>query len=132
MLGRLGASRKKHQEKCTIACLTMLGSPVGPFIGSSWRRQTTLHVKMFNMSDQVALNGQSTCNKHTCDQNMRKMFLNCAQAHLVPKLPILESQCVCKRSRKRTRLRIMRNDQTAYQSIHFKHNNNITWTKTVL
>ena len=43
-LDRLGASMKKHQEKCTIACfesshgsLTMLGSPVGPFVGSSWR-----------------------------------------------------------------------------------------------
>ena len=54
----------------------MFGSPVGPFLGSSWRRQTTLHVETFNMSDLVALNGRSTCDKHTCDQNMHEPFLN--------------------------------------------------------
>ena len=63
MLGRLGASSKKHQEKCTIACfwgshgsLTKLGSPVGPSIGLLlWQRQITLHVEPSHMSDQVTL-----------------------------------------------------------------------------
>ena len=37
----------------------MIGSPVGPFVGSSWRRQTMIHVVTFNMSDRVALNGRT-------------------------------------------------------------------------
>ena len=81
------------------------------------------------MSDQVAINRQSTCDKHTCDRNMHKTFLSCAEARWAPKLPIFESQCVCKRAREHARLTIMYNNQATYQTIHFKHNNNITWTK---
>ena len=85
----------------------MPGSPVGPFVGSSWRQQTMLHVETFNMSDRVALNGRSTCDERTCDRNTREPFLNCAQARLAPKPP------------------------TTYQTIHFKHNNTNTWAKRV-
>ena len=84
------------------------------------------------MSDRVALNGRSTCDEHTCDQNMRKPFLNRVQTHLAPKPPVFESRRMRERSRKRASLMITRNDQTTYQTIHFKHNNNITWTRTVL
>ena len=84
------------------------------------------------MSDLVALNGQSTCDERTCDQNMRKPFLNHAQAHLAPKPPVVESQRMRERSRKRASLTITHNDQTTYKTIHFKHNDNITWTRTVL
>ena len=84
------------------------------------------------MSDRAAPNGQSTCDESTCDQNTHEPFLNRMQAHLAPKLPIFESRRVRKRSRKRASLTIMHNDQTTYQTIHFKHNNNITWTTTVL
>ena len=76
----------------------MIGSPVGPFVGSSWRRQTTLHVEMFNMSDRVALNGRSTCGEHTRNQNMCELFLNCVQACLAPKPPVFELQRMCERS----------------------------------
>ena len=109
----------------------MLGSPVGPFVVSSWQRQTTLHVETFNMSDRVALNGQSTRDERTCDRSMCEPFLNRVQAHLAPKLPVFESRYVRKRSRKRTSLTITHNDQTTYQTIHFKHNNTNTWAKTV-
>ena len=84
------------------------------------------------MSDRVALNGRSTCDERTHDRNMCKPILNRAQAHLAPKLPIFESRCMRERSRKRASLTITYNDQTTYQTIHFKHNNNITWTRTVL
>ena len=109
----------------------MPGSPVGPFVGSSWRQQTMLHVETFNMSDRVALNGRSTCDEHTCDRNTREPFLNHVQAHLAPKLPVFESQCMRERSRKHASLTITHNDQTTYQTIHFKHNNTNTWAKTV-
>ena len=66
------------------------------------------------------------------DQNMCEPFLNRAQARLAPKQPIFESRHVRKRSCKCASLMITHNDQTTYQTIHFKHNNNITWTKTVL
>ena len=66
------------------------------------------------------------------DQKMREPFLNDAQAHLAPKLPIFESRRMCERSRKRASLTITHNNQTTYQTMHFKHNNNITWTRTVL
>ena len=62
MLGRLGASSKKHQEKCTIVyfwgshgSLTMIGSPVGPFVGLLCQRQIMLHVDLSHTSDQVAV-----------------------------------------------------------------------------
>ena len=84
------------------------------------------------MSDRVALNERSTCDECTCDRNMREPFLNRAQARLAPKPPVFESQRMCERSRKRASLMITRNDQTTYQTIYFKHNNNITWTRTVL
>ena len=84
------------------------------------------------MSDPVALDGRNMCNKHTCDQNVHEPFLNCAQAHLAPKPPVFESRCAHERSHKRTSLAITHNDQTTYQTIHFKHNNSITWAKTVL
>ena len=105
--------------------------PVGPFVGSSWRRQTMLHVETFNMSDRVAFNWRSTCDERMCDQNTREPFLNRAQACLAPKPPVFESRCMRERSRKRTSLTITHNDQTTYQTIHFKHNNNNTWAKTV-
>ena len=80
------------------------------------------------MSDRVALNGRSTCDEcTTCEP-----FLNRVQAHLAPKPPVFESQRMCERSHKRVSLTITQNDQTIYQTIHFKHNNNITWTRTVL
>ena len=52
----------------------MPGSPVGPFLVSSWRRQTILHVETFNMSDRVALIGRSTCDERTCDRITREPF----------------------------------------------------------
>ena len=109
----------------------MPGSPVGPFVGSSWRRQTMLHMETFNMSDRVALNRRSTRDECMCDQNMREPFLNCAQAHLAPKLPIFESRRMHERSHKCASLTITHNDQSTYQTIHFKHNNTNTWAKTV-
>ena len=84
------------------------------------------------MSDLVALNGRSTCNERTRDRNMCKPFLNCAEAHLAPNPPIFELRRMRKCPRKHASLTIRHNDQTIYQTIHFKHNNNITWTKTVL
>ena len=84
------------------------------------------------MSDRVALNGRNTCDECTHEQNTCELFLNHAQAHLVPKLPVFELRRVCKRSCKHASLTITHSDQTTYQTIHFKHNNNITWTKTVL
>ena len=118
MLDRLGAPSKKHIEKCTIACfydshgsLTMSGSPVGPFVGSSWRRQTMQHVETFNMSDRVAHNGRSTCDERTCDRNTRGPFLNRAQARLAPKPPAFESRRMRERSRKCASLMIKHNDQ---------------------
>ena len=84
-----------------------------------------LQVGMSNMSDRVALDGRSTCDEHMCDRNMCKLFLNHVQARLVPKLPVFESRCMCERSRKRSILAITHNDQTTYQTIHFKHNNSI-------
>ena len=109
----------------------MVGSPIGPFVGSSWRRQTMLHVETFNMSDRVALNGRSTFDERTCDRNTHEPFLNCIQACLAPKPPIFESRHMYERSRKCTSLTITHNNQTTYQTIHFKHNNTNTWAKTV-
>ena len=34
-----------------------------------------LHVDMSNMSNQVPLHGRSTCNEHTCNRNVHKLFL---------------------------------------------------------
>ena len=84
------------------------------------------------MSDRVALNGQSTCNECMHNQNMCEPFLNRMQACLAPKLPVFESRRVCKCSCKRASLKITHNDQTTYQTIHFKHNNNNTWSEAVL
>ena len=84
------------------------------------------------MSDRVALNGRSTCDECMHDQNMHGPFLNHVQAHLVPKLPIFELRRMRECSNKCASLMIMHIDQTTYQTIHFKHNNNITRTKTVL
>ena len=83
------------------------------------------------MSDRVALNGRSTCDERTCDRNTREPFLNHVQARLAPKPPVFELRRMRERSRKRASLTIKHNDQTTYQTIHFKHNNNITWTRTV-
>ena len=104
----------------------MPGSPVGPFVGSSWRQQTMLHVDTFNMSDRVALNDE-----RTCDRNTREPFLNRTQDRLAPKPPVFESRRMRERSRKCASLPITHNDQTTYQTIHFKHNNTNTWAKTV-
>ena len=109
----------------------MPGSPVGPFVGSSWRQQTMLHVETFNMSDRVALNWRSTFDERTCDRNTCEPFLNRAQAHLAPKPPVFESRRMRVRSCKRASLTITHNDQTTYHTIHFKHNNTNTWAKTV-
>ena len=109
----------------------MPGSPVGSFVGSLWRRQTMLHVETFNMSDRVALNGRITCDERTCDGNTHELFLNRVQACLAPKLPVIESRRMREHSRKRVSHTITHNDQTTYQTIHFKHNNNNTWAKTV-
>ena len=84
------------------------------------------------MSDRVVLNGQSTCDERTCDRNTREPFLNRAQVHLAPKLPVFELRRMREPSRNRASLMITHNVQTTYQTIHFKHNNNITWTRTVL
>ena len=84
------------------------------------------------MSDLVALDGQSMCDECTYDRNACEPFLNHAQAHLAPKLPVFELRHVCEHSRKHVSLAITHNDQTTSQTIHFKHNNNITWAKTVL
>ena len=84
------------------------------------------------MSDRVALNRQSMCDGHMSDRNMHEPFLNCMQAFLAPKPPVFESRRMHERYRKRANLTIAYNDQTTYQTIHFKHNNNIIWTKTVL
>ena len=84
------------------------------------------------MSDRVALDERSTCDERTCDRNTREPFLNRAQAHLAPKPPVFESRRMRERFRKRASLTISRNNQNIYQTIHFKHNNNITWTRTVL
>ena len=109
----------------------MPGSPVGPFVGSSWRQQTMLHVETFNMSDRVALNGQITCDERMCDRNTHEPFLKCTQANLAPKPPVFELQRMRELSRKHASLTIMHNDQTTIQTIHFKHNNTNTWGKTV-
>ena len=90
-----------------------------------------LHVETFNMSDRVVLNGRSTYDKRTCNRNMREPFLNRAQAHLAPKPLVFESRRMHERSRKRASLTITHNNQTTYQTIHFKHNNTNTWAKTV-
>ena len=95
----------------------MPGSPVGPFVGSSWRQQTMLHVETFNKSDGVALNGRSTCDERTCDRNTREPFLNRAQARLAPKPAIFELRRMRECSRKRTSLTITHNDQTTYQNV---------------
>ena len=84
------------------------------------------------MSDRVALNRRSTCDECMCDRNTHEPFLNRAQAHLAPKPPVFELRRMHERSRKRASLTITHNNQTTYQTIHFKHNNNITWTRTVL
>ena len=81
------------------------------------------------MSDLDARDGRSTCNERMRDRNAREPFLNRVQPRLLPKLPVFESRRIPKRSCKRTSLMITHNDQTTYQTIHFKHNNNTTWTK---
>ena len=109
----------------------MPGSPVGQFVGSSWRQQTMLHVETFTISDRVALNGRSTCDERTCDRNTREPFLNHTQAHLAPKPPVFESRRMREHSRKHASLTITHNDQTTYQTIPFKHNNTNTWANKV-
>ena len=81
-----GVTEVWHMAHFWVSCgrCTMPGSPIGPFVGSSWRRQTTLQVEMFNMSDRVALNGRSTRDERACDRNMCEPFLNHARARLVP------------------------------------------------
>ena len=109
----------------------MPGSPVGPFVGSSWRQQTMLHVETFNMSDRVALNGRSTRDERTCDRNTREPFFEPRASPFGAEPPVFESRRMRERSRKRASLTITHNDQTTYQAIHFKHNNTNTWAKTV-
>ena len=82
-------------------------SPVGQFVGSSWRRQTMLHVEMFNMSERVALSGRSMCDERTCDRNTREPFLNLVQARLAPKPPIFEARRMREHSHKCASLTII-------------------------
>ena len=63
---------------------------------------------------------------------MREPLLNRMQACLAPRLPVFESRRVHERSCKRASLTITHNDQSTYQTIHFKHNNNNTWSEAVL
>ena len=42
------------------------------------------------MSDRVALDGRSTCDKCLCGQNACKPFLKHIQAHLAPQAPDFE------------------------------------------
>ena len=70
--------------------------------------------------------------EHMCNQKVREPFLNHTQAHLAPKLPIFELRRMHERSHNHASLAITHNDQTTYQTKHFKHNNSITWAKTVL
>ena len=63
---------------------------------------------------------------------MHKLFLNRVQACLAPKPPIFELRHMHEHYCKRASLAITHNNQTTYQTIHFKHNNSITWAKTVL
>ena len=107
----------------------MPGTPVGPFVGSSWRQQTMLPGETFIMSDRVALNGRSTCDERTCDRNTHEPFFNRTQVRLAPKPPVFESRCMHERSCKSASLTITHNDQSSYQTIHFKHNNTNTWAK---
>ena len=72
------------------------------------------------MSDRVAHNRQSTCNKHTHDQNMHEPFLNCVQACLAPKPPILESRHMRERSHKHASLTITHNDQNHLSNYTFQ------------
>ena len=109
----------------------MPGSPVGPFVGTSWRRPTMIHMETFNMSDRVAFRGRCTCDERTCNRNTREPFLNRTQTCLVPKLPVFELRRMHERSRKRASLTITHNDQTTYQTLYFKHNNTNTWAKPV-
>ena len=107
----------------------MLGSPVGQFVGSSWRRQTMLHMETFNMSDRVALNGRSTRDERTCDRNTCEPFLNCAQARLAPKQPVLNLDTCANVPASAPASRSRITTKTTYQTIHFKHNNTNTWPK---
>ena len=43
------------------------------------------------MSDRVALDGRSTRDKRTCDQNVCEPFLKHTQARLVPQAPTFVS-----------------------------------------
>ena len=109
----------------------MPGTPVGPFVGSSWRQQTMLPGETFIMSDRVALNGRSTCDERTCDRNTHEPFFNRTQVRFAPKPPVFELRRMHERSCKSASLMITHNDQSSYQTIHFKHNNTNTWAKTV-
>ena len=100
--------------------------------GASEKRRLTQYVTNTVLDDNFKLNGRSTRDERTCDRNTREPILNRAQAHLAPKLPVFESRRVRGHSRKRASLTTTHNDQTTYQTIHFKHNNTNTWAKTVL
>ena len=84
------------------------------------------------MSDRVALDGRSTCDEHMRDRNTCELFLNHTQTRLAPNPPVFESRRECECSHKCASLAITHSDQTTYPTIHFKHNNSITWAKTVL
>ena len=91
-----------------------------------------LHLEMSNLSDRVAHDGRSTCDECMCYRNAHEPFLNHMQACLAPKPHVFELQRMCKRSCKCASLAITHNNQTTNQTIHFKHNNSITWAEAVL
>ena len=67
-------------------------------------------------------------------KHARTVF-NRAQGCLALKPTVFESRRMnersCKRASLTISLMITHNDQTTYQTIHFKHNNTNTWAKTV-
>ena len=66
--GSLDGSSKKHQETCTIACfwgshgsLTVLGSPVGPFVGLKDPGQ---NIQILKEDDKLKVKRDGPINHH--------------------------------------------------------------------
>ena len=74
-----------------------------------------------------------TCDKHMDIQNMHDECMNCQNAHdectngLNPHTTHSNDQ-----SNECTSNTNMYDDPTIYQTLHFKHNNSITWAKAIL
>ena len=69
------------------------------------------------MSGQVALDRQSMHNKHTCDQNVHKPFLETYTSLWCLEHPFLDHDACNERANQRTK----HGDQTTYQTEHFNH-----------